>query len=55
MENRFDCGPAPSTRHLPEPHRAHATCAWCRLDFGTIADLIDHVDAGHYPIPARAA
>ena len=34
---------------------AHATCAWCRQDFATIADLFDHVDAGHDAGKARAA
>ena len=32
---------------LPEPSKKHATCAWCRTDFDTIVELIDHVDAGH--------
>lgn len=32
---------------LPRPSRSHATCAWCRMHFATIVELIDHVDAGH--------
>jgi hypothetical protein len=32
---------------LPAPSKTHATCAWCRKDFDTITQLIDHVDAGH--------
>jgi hypothetical protein len=32
---------------LPIPHRNHATCAWCRMEFTTIVELIDHVDHGH--------
>jgi hypothetical protein len=35
---------------LPQPSRAHATCAWCRGDFVTIVELIDHVDNAHTPI-----
>ena len=31
----------------PRPSAAHATCAWCGVDFVTIGDLLDHVDAGH--------
>ena len=32
---------------LPQPSQKHATCAWCRKDFDTIVELIDHVDNGH--------
>ena len=32
---------------LPLPTKKHATCAWCRCDFTTIVELIDHVDRGH--------
>ena len=32
---------------LPEPSKQHAACAWCRQNFDTIVQLIDHVDAGH--------
>ena len=32
---------------LPLPTKKHATCAWCRCDFDTIIELIDHVDRGH--------
>ena len=32
---------------LPQPSKKHATCAWCRKDFDTIVQLIDHVDNGH--------
>lgn len=35
------------TAELPAPSRAHATCAWCGTGFGSIVDLIDHVDRGH--------
>jgi hypothetical protein len=31
------------------------TCAWCRQDFGTIVELLDHVDHRHldeYPAAA---
>jgi hypothetical protein len=33
--------------HMPTPSSKHATCAWCRHDFDTIVELIDHVDNGH--------
>jgi hypothetical protein len=23
---------------------AHGTCAWCRKDFASVADLVDHAD-----------
>jgi hypothetical protein len=42
--------PATTLTTLPRPSKAHATCAWCRTDFGTIVALIDHVDSGHSPI-----
>ena len=29
------------------PVKAGATCAWCRHDFATIVELLDHVDHGH--------
>jgi hypothetical protein len=32
---------------LPDPSKAHATCAWCRTDFPTITALLSHVDNGH--------
>lgn len=41
-----------SAAPLPRPSRAHATCAWCRAEFPTIVDLIDHVDHGHAQLPA---
>jgi len=25
----------------------HAVCAWCRVTFGTVVELIEHADAGH--------
>lgn len=31
-----------TTGVLPRPSAAHATCAWCRRDFATIVELIDH-------------
>jgi len=37
------------TSHLPQPSKVHATCAWCRTNFATIVELIDHVDHGHVP------
>ena len=46
--------PATMTAPLPRPSRTHATCAWCRTDFGSIVDLIDHVDSGHSPRPSNA-
>ena len=39
--------PIAINRAIPGPSRRHATCAWCRRDFSTIVDLIDHVDMGH--------
>jgi hypothetical protein len=44
-----------TTTALPEPSKKHATCAWCRRDFDTIVQLIDHVDTGHAERPATAA
>lgn len=44
-----------NTATLPAPHRAHATCAWCRMDFDTIVELIDHVDHGHLADTRAAA
>jgi hypothetical protein len=32
---------------LPGPSKHHATCAWCRRDWRSIIELIDHVDAAH--------
>jgi hypothetical protein len=32
---------------LPTPSGKHATCAWCRCEFATVVDLLDHVDARH--------
>lgn len=46
--------PAATLTRLPRPSKTHATCAWCRTDFGSIVDLIDHVDSGHSPLPANA-
>jgi hypothetical protein len=37
----------PNTTTLPAPAATHATCAWCRMEFATIVELIDHVDHGH--------
>ena len=34
-------------RNRPHPGAAHATCAWCGVDFATITDLLHHVDLGH--------
>ena len=31
----------------PEPSSKHATCAWCADQFGTVIELIDHVDERH--------
>ena len=39
---------------LPAPSKAHATCSWCRTDFGTIVELLDHVDNGHLDGPPTA-
>jgi hypothetical protein len=36
---------------LPGPSRHHATCAWCREDWHSIVELIDHVEATHLPDP----
>ena len=44
-----------TTAPLPRPSRVHATCAWCRADFTTIVELIDHVDHGHAPLPVLAS
>jgi hypothetical protein len=38
-----------TTTQLPEPSNEHATCAWCRTQFDTIVQLIDHVERGHLP------
>jgi hypothetical protein len=27
--------------------RKHSTCAWCHQSFGTIIELLDHVDNDH--------
>jgi hypothetical protein len=32
---------------LPEPSGRHATCAWCRRDFSTILQLLEHIDSDH--------
>lgn len=32
---------------LPEPSGKHATCAWCRKDWRSIVELIEHVEAAH--------
>jgi hypothetical protein len=34
--------PGTATAVLPRPSAAHATCAWCRRDFASIVELIDH-------------
>jgi hypothetical protein len=39
---------------IPEPIGSRATCAWCRLDFASIIDLLDHVEAGHADVLAEA-
>jgi len=39
--------PSTTVTSLPAPSKAHATCAWCRRDFHTLLDLLDHVDNGH--------
>ena len=44
-----------TTTELPSPSRKHATCAWCRKDFDTITELIDHVDTGHIDSSTRRA
>ena len=36
-----------TTADLPVPSKTHATCAWCRKQFESITELIDHVDVGH--------
>ena len=33
---------------LPVPSKSHATCAWCRAEFASIVELLDHADAGHF-------
>jgi hypothetical protein len=33
----------------------HATCAWCKQNFATIFDLLDHVDDGHLEARPTAA
>jgi hypothetical protein len=38
---------ASATAVLPSPSKGHATCAWCGHAFGSIVELIDHVDQGH--------
>jgi hypothetical protein len=43
-----------STATLPAPSKAHATCAWCRRDFHTLIELLDHVDNGHSAATAAA-
>ena len=40
---------------LPRPSDKHATCAWCRKDFDSIVQLIDHVDGGHIDSDAATA
>lgn len=45
----------PNTTTLPAPHKSHATCAWCRMEFSTIVELIDHVDHGHVTVTRAAA
>lgn len=39
--------PMTTTDLLPSPSISHATCAWCRTDFPSIAALLCHVDHGH--------
>ncbi|MFN2609240.1 MAG: hypothetical protein ABR511_15335 [Acidimicrobiales bacterium] len=40
---------------LPTPSTAHATCAWCRLHFANIVELLEHVEGGHLaPGPTAA-
>lgn len=39
---------------LPAPSKMHATCAWCRRDFVTLIELLDHVDNGHQPAAPAA-
>lgn len=42
------------TTTLPPPSKAHATCAWCRMEFGSIVELLQHVDLGHLAETAAA-
>ena len=37
------------------PGRPSATCAWCKEDFATIVELLDHVDADHLEAGPAAA
>jgi hypothetical protein len=39
---RTDIPAAAPAAVLPRPSPGHATCAWCRRDFGSIVELIDH-------------
>jgi hypothetical protein len=43
-----------TSAQLPEPSSAHATCAWCRAEFETILELLQHAEEGHFS-PAAAA
>ena len=38
----------PST--LLPPPATHATCAWCRRNFATVVDLLQHVEGEHRPV-----
>jgi hypothetical protein len=33
----------------------HTICAWCKLDFATIIELLDHVDLDHLEARPAAA
>ncbi|HUJ66602.1 MAG TPA: hypothetical protein VLX59_13740 [Acidimicrobiales bacterium] len=35
-----------TTKHC-ERSSKHSTCAWCHQTFGTIIELLDHVDNDH--------
>ena len=39
---------------LPAPSKKHATCAWCRENFDTITELIDHADSRHFDAESNA-
>jgi hypothetical protein len=45
----------PTATSESEPASVPADCAWCRRDFASIVELLDHVDATHLPPPVCAA
>ncbi len=38
-----------------EQCETQATCAWCKHDFATILDLLNHADDGHLQVRPTAA